>query len=70
MGNGHPVAGIVMTQEIADKFNNGQPYFNTYGGNPVSMKIANEVLDTIVQEKMRENADMVGQYLFKELQKL
>lgn len=23
MGNGHPVAGLVMTEEIANKFNNG-----------------------------------------------
>jgi len=67
MGNGHPVAGLLMTQEIADKFNNGQPYFNTYGGNPVSMKIAHEVLKVIVEENMRDNADIVGEFLYKEL---
>ena len=40
MGNGHPVACVVTTKEIAEAFNNGMEYFNTYGGNPVSMKAA------------------------------
>lgn len=31
------------------------------------MKIANEVLNTIVDEKLRENADIVGRYLLQEL---
>jgi 4-aminobutyrate aminotransferase-like enzyme len=34
MGNGHPVAAVVTTPEIAGTFNNGMEYFNTYGGNP------------------------------------
>lgn len=32
MGNGHPVAAVVTTQEISDKFKaSGMQYFNTVG---------------------------------------
>ncbi len=32
MGNGHPVAAVVTTKQIADKFaNTGIEYFNTVG---------------------------------------
>ena len=34
-GNGMPLAAVVCTREIADSFNNGLEYFNTFGGNPV-----------------------------------
>jgi len=27
MGNGHPIAAVITTREVADKFN--LPYFNT-----------------------------------------
>lgn len=39
IGNGHPLACVVTTRKIANKFNNGMEYFNTFGGNPVSMAI-------------------------------
>ena len=32
MGNGHPVAAVVTTREIADAFANGMEYFSTFGG--------------------------------------
>jgi 4-aminobutyrate aminotransferase-like enzyme len=34
IGNGHPMAALVTTREIAATFNNGMEYFNTFGGNP------------------------------------
>ena len=30
-GNGFPLAGVVTTRAIADAFNNGMEYFNTFG---------------------------------------
>ena len=48
MGNGHPIAAVITTPEIAESFAaTGIEYFNTYGGNPVSCAIGNAVLDTI-----------------------
>src|SRR5690606_34874995 len=32
-GNGHPLAVVATTPEIADRFANGMEYFNTFGGN-------------------------------------
>jgi len=37
MGNGHPMAAVVTTREIAEAYDDGGvTYFNTFGGNPVS----------------------------------
>ena len=70
LGNGHPLAAVVCTQEVADKFANGMEYFNTFGGNPVSCAIGAEVLRTIKREKLQENAFNVGTFLKNELKKL
>ena len=70
IGNGHPIAAVACTQEVADKFANGMEYFNTFGGNPVSCAIGTEVLRTVKREKLQENALEVGEYLKKELKKL
>lgn len=71
IGNGHPVAAVVTTPEIAQSFQDlGVSYFNTYGGNPVSMAITNAVLDVIEQENLRENATNVGNQLLSALKEL
>lgn len=71
MGNGHPIAAVITTKEIADSFAaTGMEYFNTYGGNPVSCAIANAVLDVIEDERLRENAIAVGGHLLDGLNKL
>jgi len=72
VGNGHPLAAVVCTREVADAFGNGMEYFNTFGGNPVSCAIGREVLRVIKDEKLQENALNVGNYLktgLKNLQK-
>ncbi|KAI4460257.1 ethanolamine-phosphate phospho-lyase [Holotrichia oblita] len=64
MGNGHPVAAVITTKAISESFRKtGVEYFNTYGGNPVSCAVANAVFDTIIKDKLRENALVVGEYL-------
>jgi 4-aminobutyrate aminotransferase-like enzyme len=70
MGNGHPLAAVVVNQKIADAFNNGLEYFNTYGGNPVSMATGLAVLDIIETEQMQAHALEVGNYFMDELRKL
>jgi 4-aminobutyrate aminotransferase-like enzyme/Ser/Thr protein kinase RdoA (MazF antagonist) len=63
IGNGHPLAAVVTTPEIAASFNNGMEYFNTFGGNPVSCAIGLAVLDVIAEERLQENALRVGTHL-------
>ena len=70
MGNGHPIAAVVTTKEIADKFNNGMEYFNSFGGNPVSCSIGNAVLNIIEDEDLQKNAFEVGNHLITQLRTL
>ena len=70
LGNGHPLAAVACTQEVAEKFANGMEYFNTFGGNPVSCAIGTEVIRVVKQEKLQENASEVGEFLKSELHKL
>jgi 4-aminobutyrate aminotransferase-like enzyme len=70
IGNGHPLAAVICTREVADAFANGMEYFNTFGGNPVSCAIGREVLSVIKDEKLQENALRIGNYLKSELEKL
>ena len=70
IGNGHPLAAVVVTNKIADAFNNGMEYFNTFGGNPVSMATGLAVLDVIQQEEMQQHALEVGNYLMAGLKQL
>jgi 4-aminobutyrate aminotransferase-like enzyme len=62
MGNGHPVAGVVTSPEIMAEFRTAFSYFNTFGGNPVSVAAATAVLDVMQDESLLQNAETVGSY--------
>jgi ethanolamine-phosphate phospho-lyase len=70
MGNGHPIAAVVTTTKIANTFNNGMEYFNSFGGNPVSCAVGDAVLDVIEKENLQKNAKIVGDYFIKQLRKI
>jgi len=71
MGNGHPIAAVITTPEIAASFGaTGVEYFNTYGGNPVSCAVGNAVLDVIEKEKLMQHAVTVGEILLEGAKKL
>lgn len=70
IGNGHPLAAVITTPEIAQAFDTGMEYFNTYGGNPVSCAVGMAVLDAIRDEKLQENALKVGTQLKSGLEEL
>jgi acetylornithine/N-succinyldiaminopimelate aminotransferase len=64
MGNGFPVAGIIIAPHIKPKhFQLG----TTFGGNHLACAAALAVLDIIEEEKLMGNAVMVGKYLREEL---
>ena len=63
MGNGMPIAGVAARPEILEEFGHKIRYFNTFGGNSVSIAAAAAVLDVIETEGLRENARLVGRYL-------
>ena len=63
LGNGHPLAAVVTTPEIAHSFLNGMEYFNTFGGNPVSAAIGQAVLDVVHDQGLQGHAFAMGEYL-------
>jgi 4-aminobutyrate aminotransferase-like enzyme/Ser/Thr protein kinase RdoA (MazF antagonist) len=67
MGNGHPLAAVVTTPEIAASFNTGMEYFNTYGGNPVSCAVGTAVLNVLEAEGLQAHAAEIGRYLLDQL---
>lgn len=67
IGNGHPMAAVVTTREIADSFNNGMEYFNTFGGNPVSCAVGLKVLEILERDRLRENALRLGNDLLSRM---
>jgi len=67
MGNGFPVAGIIVAPHFKPKhFMLG----TTFGGNHLACAAALAVLEIIEEEKLMGNAVMVGKYLRDELDKI
>lgn len=60
MGNGHPVAGVVTSEEVMARFRTAFRYFNTFGGNPVSCAVAMAVLEEVQAQGLQENARRIG----------
>jgi acetylornithine aminotransferase len=67
MGNGFPVAGIIIAPHIKPKhFMLG----TTFGGNHLACAAALAVLEIIEEEKLMGNAVMVGKYLRDQLEEI
>jgi len=67
MGNGFPVAGIIIAPHIKPKhFMLG----TTFGGNHLACAAALAVLEVIEEEKLMGNAVMVGKYLKDHLEEI
>ncbi len=67
IGNGHPVAVLVTTPEIAAAFDNGMEFFSTFGGNTVSCAVGLMVLRVVQEENLQSHAFEVGNYLLDKL---
>lgn len=60
MGNGYPVAGLVIRPEVIEAFGSKARYFNTFGGNAVAAATALAVLEVVENERLMDNARDVG----------
>lgn len=69
IGNGFPLGAVVVKKHIAatmaDRF-----LFHTYGANPTSCAAGRAVLQVLREEKLRENAKVVGAALLEKLKDL
>jgi 4-aminobutyrate aminotransferase-like enzyme len=70
MGDGHPLAAVVTTRQIAERFARRFNYFNTFGGNPVSAAVGLAVLDVIEEEGIQQNVRETGAHLGAGLREL
>lgn len=70
MGNGYPVAGVTVLDEVVQRFGHDMRYFNTFGGNTVAVAAARATLGVIQDEGLLENSDKVGRFLRDELESL
>jgi len=67
MGNGFPVAGIIIAPHLQPKYG---MLGTTFGGNHLACAAALAVLEVIEQEKLINNAETTGNYLMQELKKI
>lgn len=69
IGNGIPLGAVTSTPEIADSLK-GKLFFNTFGGNPVSMAQGMATLQEIDEQDLQENCRSLGEFLLDGLKKL
>jgi 4-aminobutyrate aminotransferase-like enzyme len=70
MGNGYPMAGVAVRQDLAAAFARGPNYFNTFGGSNAACASGLAVLRTIEEKKLQENATRVGRCIAAGLERL
>lgn len=67
MGNGFPIAGILIHPEIQAKYG---MLGTTFGGAPLACAAGLAVLEVMDNERLMDNANYVGSYLFEQCQML
>ncbi|SEH93399.1 aminotransferase [Pseudomonas asplenii] len=70
MGNGQPLGAVITRREIAEALEAEGYFFSSSGGSPVSCRIGMAVLDVMAEEKLWENAQIVGGYFKERLEAL
>ncbi|MBQ8828650.1 MAG: aspartate aminotransferase family protein [Burkholderiaceae bacterium] len=68
LAGGVPVGAVVCSEKAKQIFKPGN-HGTTFGGNPLAMRSALEVINIIEDEKLVENAEVVGKRLKKALSK-
>lgn len=67
MGNGHPIAGLVVQGHLLESFGRNCRYFNTFGGNTVSVAVGMAVLDELERIDAPAHVASVGNRMHVEL---
>lgn len=70
MGNGHPLGAVVTRHDIAEAYRAQGYFFSSAGGSPVSSMVGLTVLDVLRDERLQENANIVGAHLRTRLREL
>jgi len=64
-----PVSAVLADDDVMENIHPGQ-HGSTYGGNPLACAVAMEALKVLKEEKMAENAEVMGELLRNELRNL
>ncbi|MGS4344782.1 ornithine--oxo-acid transaminase [Myroides odoratus] len=67
-GGAYPISAILADDEIMNVIKPGQ-HGSTFGGNPMAAAIAIAALDVVLDEKLADNAERLGQLFRSELNK-
>lgn len=70
MGNGQPLGAVITRREIAEALEAEGYFFSSSGGSPVSCRIGMAVLDVMEEEKLWENAQVIGGHFKARLEAL
>lgn len=68
-GGMYPVSAVLCNDEVMLCIKPGE-HGSTYGGNPLGCKVAMAALDVLIEEKLSQNAEKMGNILRSELSKL
>lgn len=66
IAGGFPMGAAIIADEVASCIEAGD-HASTFGGNPLACVAATTTIETILSEKLMENAKEMGEYLQKEL---
>ena len=69
LGGGTPIGCVLADEKIANAIKPGD-HGSTFGGNLVSCEAGKAVLETVLEEKLYENAEEVGWHFMEKLQGL
>ena len=68
-GGVYPVSAVLADNHVMDVIKPGQ-HGSTFGGNPVGCKVAIAALDVVRDEKLAENAQVLGELFRAEMQRI
>ena len=68
-GGVYPVSAVLSSSDIMSVFHPGQ-HGSTFGGNPIAAAVAISALEVIEDEKLADNAFVLGEIFRSELQKI
>ena len=64
-----PVSAVLADNPVMELLKPGQ-HGSTYGGNPLACKVAMASLEVLLEEKLADNAEAMGNILRRELEKM
>jgi len=69
LGGGVPIGAMLAKKEVAEVLTPGT-HASTFGGNPLACAAAIAAFQTVVEERLYENAERMGRYMMERLEEL